>query len=300
MTDSPEPPPTATQPPRFQFGLRTLLLVTLGFAVFCGIWTGLPRTLAVLITVAGLVALGLWYRPTRIVATLVGFPLLFLMCLLPAIPGAGHAARRAQCTNNLKQISLALLNYEAAYGCFPPAYIADERGRPMHSWRVLILPYMEQQPLYDKYDLNEAWDGPNNRKLAKDIPSVYGCPSDANRSNVSTFTNYVAVVGPQTAWPGAKPVKIADITDGTSRTILVVEVANSGIHWMEPRDLDFTQMIHAVNPKAGRGISSEHAGGANVALVDGSVHFLSEDLPSESLRALLTRAGAEAVDPESP
>ena len=297
MTDFPETPPDATQPPPFQFSLRTLLLVTLGVAVLCGIWTGLPVPLAMLATGFGLVAIGLCFRATRDVAIPLGLALLFLMCLVPVRSGTGRAAPRAICANNLKQIALALHNYHTVYGCFPPAYVADEQGRPMHSWRVLILPFLEREPLYEKYDFSEPWDGPNNSKLAGQIPSVFTCPSDARRSKVSTYTNYVAVVGPETAWPGAQPVKIPDILDGTSRTILVVEVAGPGVQWMEPRDLDFTQMLHIVNPKSGAGISSEHAGGANVALVDGSVYFLDEQLPPEKLRALLTRAGGEAADP---
>jgi prepilin-type processing-associated H-X9-DG protein len=201
-----------------------------------------------------------------------------------------------QCRNNLKQIIIALYDYHDAYGSFPPAYIADKNGRPMHSWRVLILPFLEQKPLYDLYDLNEPWDGPNNRKLADVCVSIFNCPAD--NEEPSTMTSYLAVVGPNTAWPGSQPTCIMDFTDGTSNTLLLVEVANSGIHWMEPRDLHVLQMAPTVNPAAGQGVSSLHPGGANAAFADGSVRFLPDNTSPEQLRAMLTRSGGESVELE--
>ena len=87
------------------------------------------------------------------------------------------------------------------YGCFPPAYIADQDGRPMHSWRVLLLPFPDQPALYDAYNFSEPWNGPNNRKLADQIGRIYlrsGLDSDQ-----AGTTSFVAVVGSETAWPGA-------------------------------------------------------------------------------------------------
>src|SRR4051812_10595310 len=78
-----------------------------------------------------------------------------------------------QCLGHLKEIGIALHNYHADYGVFPPAYVADASGRPLHSWRVLILPYLEQKPLYNRYNFSEPWDGPNNRRLASQMPGVY-------------------------------------------------------------------------------------------------------------------------------
>ena len=107
-----------------------------------------------------------------------------------------------QCSNHLKQIGLALQNYHDAYGSFPPAYMADADGKPIHSWRVLILPYLEQKALYDKYSFDEPWDGPNNSQLHEAAISAYICPSRPGNSR--TDTSFVAVVGAQTAWPGEK------------------------------------------------------------------------------------------------
>ena len=116
--------------------------------------------------------------------------------LLPAVQAAREAARRTQCINNLKQIQLAILNYESANGHMPPAYTVDENGNPMHSWRVLILPYMEEVGVYDRYDLSEPWDSPANLALTQSyIPPQYQCPSNA--PGMSTNTDYLAVEGPQ-------------------------------------------------------------------------------------------------------
>ena len=166
----------------------------------------------------------------------------------------------------------------------------------MHSWRVLILPYLERQDLYDAYRFDEPWDGPNNRKLAKEIIDVYCCPSDAPGS--PTNTSYVAVVGPETAWPGSVATKLADFKDGVSKTLLIVEMKNSGIHWMEPRDLDLSQMAQMINAKSGRGPSSNHPGGMNVVFADRSTRFLREDISPATLRALITINGGEKVRDE--
>ena len=218
---------------------------------------------------------------------------------LPAVRSARPAARRSQCKNNLKQIGLALHTYHDKYDCFPPAYIADSNGRPMHSWRVLLLPYLDQEIHYAQYRFDEPWNGPNNSKLADKILHVYNCPGENNAAgrSIATLTSYVAVVGPETAWPGSRSTAIGDIKDGTSTTLMIVEVANSGIHWMEPRDLHVEQMAPTINAKSGQGISSRHQAGAQALLADGSVRFISEKLTAESIQALLTaHAGDENPD----
>jgi type II secretory pathway pseudopilin PulG len=233
---------------------------------------------------------------------------LCLMCvltclLLPAVQSAREAARRSQCQNNLKQIALALLYYEQANGCFPPAYVADKNGRPMHSWRVLILPYMEELYLYKTYDFTEPWDGLKNKKLLANRPMGYVCPSDPNAySPGSTQTSYVAVVGRNAAWPGAKTRKLGsvDFPGGVTNTIMVVEVANSGIHWTEPRDLSLDALAAAgakspaltVSSNHGHGedffFTYDHPCGANAAMADGSVHYLSPgSLSTENLLKIL-------------
>jgi prepilin-type processing-associated H-X9-DG protein len=196
--------------------------------------------------------------------------------LLPAVQAAREAGRRAVCVNNMKQISLALQNYENAYGQFPPAYTTDQNGKPLHSWRTLILPYLNGDPIYRQLKLDEPWDSPHNLAVAKSFsPRVFRCPTDVN--GPPDETSYVMVVGPDTISDGPTGRKAADVTDGTSNTILIVEQANSGIAWNEPRDLDAATMSYTINDQRGAtAISSNHPGGANVGFVDGSVQFLSD------------------------
>ena len=214
-----------------------------------------------------------------------------------AVQQAREAARKSQCKNNLKQIGLALLTYHDSYGCFPPPYITDEEGRPLHSWRVLIRPYLDASPFYNSYRFDEPWDGTNNSPLIARERGLacFRCPSE-NHDDIFT-TDYLAVVGPDTAWNVERPVSKADMTDGPSNTLLIVEVVGSGIHWAEPRDLTLDQMAPTVNAKLGLGISSRHAGGAYGLMADGSVVFLSHKLSAATIRGLLTIDGGENVSP---
>ncbi len=214
---------------------------------------------------------------------------------LPNIDRVRGHSPRPHCTNNLKQISLALQMYHDTHGTFPPAYIADEDGRPMHSWRVLILPYIEENQLYDQYDFDEPWNGSNNRRLADQMPDVFACPSAGHTRR--TVTDYMVVVGDNTIFPHERTSKHADILDGSPFTITVVEVAGSTTNWMEPKDLNFDTLWLVVNARDdGSSISSNHSGGALVAMADGSVHWLPDSIPPKTLRRLLDRRDGDPVD----
>jgi prepilin-type processing-associated H-X9-DG protein len=227
--------------------------------------------------------------PSRyLLEILAGMVVLFLAIafFLPAV-GSRPASFRTVCKNNLKQLALALHNYHDAYGCFPPAYIADKQGRPMHSWRTLLLPYLEFKPIYKDYRFDEPWNGPHNRELAALKLNLFQCPETKHSDSE---TNYLVVVGPNTVFPGSKCVKISEISGGTTQTILLVEVQNSGIQWSEPRDLSYVDAIRGINPKDGIGISSRHKGeGAQIVFADGSVRFLSNNFPADNFPALLDR-----------
>jgi len=216
----------------------------------------------------------------------IGFFILLLLMLGPVQTGPYTGARRTECKNHLKQIALALHNYHDEYGCFPPAYVADKRGRPMHSWRVLLLPFLELKPLYEKYRFDEPWDGPHNRELASQQLNIFRCPAD---EGPGTNTSYLVVVGPKTIFPGTKTVKIPEITSGTANTVLLVEVVNSGIKWSEPRDLSFREALRGINPVPAFGISSHHESGAQIAFADGSVRFFPNDTPPDDLQSFLDR-----------
>jgi prepilin-type processing-associated H-X9-DG protein len=230
----------------------------------------------------------------------VGSGIIVGALIAPLVSPSPEPSRRSQCRNNLKQIGLALHNYHDVHGCFPPAYVTDAAGRPLYGWRVLILPYIEQKPLYDQFCLDEPWDSLNNLTLSQTPIDEFGCPSDESwrTKGAAATTNYLAVVGSGTMWPGNTSRCFADVADGTSNTIAVVEVLNSGVHWAEPRDLHADQMAPNVNPEVGQGISSGHPGGANVAFVDGHVSYLPSDIPPETIRAMRSIAGGEEVSPD--
>ena len=285
--------PHETAPPeRFQFRIRDLLLVMLLVALAAGALVQQSGLLLLLFLGLGIYCLWLWrrvFRPVRLIHVLgvLGLFAMLIVLLFPAISTPRSVGRRVSCGNNLKQIVLALHDYHDIYGSLPPTYIADKNGRPMHSWRVLILPFIEQKPLYAKYRFDEPWDGPNNSKLAATIMKAYSCPAEHSQkgSAASLETDYVAIVGDHTAWQGEKALDFTAFQDGTSKVLMVVEVHHSGIHWMEPRDLHVSQMAPTINPKHGQGISSAHPGGAQVGLADGAIRFLPDETPQDVLRS---------------
>jgi hypothetical protein len=186
---------------------------------------------------------------------------------------------------------LAVANYVSKNKHFPPAFLTDEHGKAMHSWRILILPYIEQNELYKEYSFKEPWDGPNNRKLAARMPPVFALHGEEYLGN--TTTNYLAVVGPATIWQGSKGVPVDAVSDGLSQTILIVENKGAQIHWMEPRDLSFAQMDYTLNSP--RGISSRYLDPA-VTMADGSVYRLTCKVEPATLRAMLTINGGEKME----
>lgn len=213
--------------------------------------------------------------------------------LLPAIQAAREAARRTQDQNNMRQVSMALTIYADLHGTLPPAYTVDADGKPLHSWRTLILPQLEQQGLYEQIKLDEPWDSPHNSQFHGTVLAVYKNPSDPS-GPASPYANYVVVVGDQTAFPGDKPYKMSDMLskDGGSNTILMLEVENMDIHWMEPRDLKFDEMDFNIGAPGGVGGFS---GGAHAVFGDMTIRFLGNDLDPESLKGALTPEGGEAV-----
>jgi hypothetical protein len=228
--------------------------------------------------------------------------LLTIWVNLPASGVAREAKPRSQCNNNLKQIMLAMHNYCDKYGRFPPAYTVDRTGRPVHTWRVLLLPFLGQGRLYQRLRLDEPYDSPHNQAVfdsiqaghdgVRSMPRVFRCPVDKENR---TDTNYVMIVGPRTISNGSNSVGFKDITDGTSNTIAVVETYGLGIRWYEPRDLRADEMSFRINDPEHYSIASRHPGGANVAVADVSVRFLPEDADPRALEATTTISGGEDV-----
>jgi hypothetical protein len=215
--------------------------------------------------------------------------------LYPRVQAAREAAYQTSCRGRLGKLELALQNYHEVHGSFPPAYIADENGKPLHSWRVLILPYLDDGKEHAQYRFDEPWNSPHNLKIEQSAATHFRCPSRTSQ-HLAPTTDYVLIVGKDTAFPGAGTTKLEDIQDGAENTILVAEINNSDIHWMEPRDLDAETMSFLVNDPAKPSISAPHPLGPAVVFADRIRSYrLSPSTSSNTLKALTTIAGHEPV-----
>jgi hypothetical protein len=207
---------------------------------------------------------------------------------LPAIRAVMDSARRVQCVSNLKQIALAMHNYVSANNRFPRAASLNDNGKPLLSWRVAILPYLDNQELYNKFNLDEPWDSTHNKALIKEMPSVYVCPE---RVKTEPFTtNYQVIVGNNALFERDQDVGVADVTDGTSNTFMVIEAKNA-VPWTKPDDLTFD--LAAAPSLCGAG--SSHPGGFSAAMGDGSVRFIPDKVDLKKFRFMITRNQGEVV-----
>jgi hypothetical protein len=210
--------------------------------------------------------------------------------LLPAVQAAREAARRTQSMNNLRQISLAVLNHESARKDFPAQCIANAQGKPLLSWRVRILLYIddeETQKLYHEFHLDEPWDSQHNKALLDRMPAVYQNPN----LPPSTNTNFLAPVGVDSILGGKKGTRIKDIKDDLSNTILVLEAdADRAVPWTKPEDYE----VDATNPLAGLG-HLRPSGTFGVAMGDGSVRTITNEIDPEVFLLLLKKADGQAV-----
>lgn len=211
--------------------------------------------------------------------------------MMPAIQAARQAALANVSRNNLKQIALALLNYHDTYNAFPPAVKLGKDGKTPHSWRVAILPYIEEQALYNQYKFDEPWDSENNKKVAATIPAVYRSPTATNGANCTSYVALTHADGIFNTVPAAKGVKLTQIKDGTSNTIAIVE-ANAEIPWTKPEDLAL------VDGQPLPPLGMPGAASFTVAFCDGSVQQLTTKLTDE-FRKLITMGDGNTVDVDS-
>jgi prepilin-type processing-associated H-X9-DG protein len=188
--------------------------------------------------------------------------------------------------NNLKQIALAFHNFHDANNALPRD-ITDKNGKPLLSWRVAILPYIEQDNLYKQFKLDEPWDSENNKALAETIIKVYTAPRGKAEKG-STF--YQSFAGDGAIMSG-KALKFPNILDGTSNTFMVVE-AGEAVPWSKPADVAFDAKKPL--PKLG-GVFD---GNFNVAMCDGSVRFVKKGVKDEMLKKYITTAGGEVPGPK--
>jgi prepilin-type processing-associated H-X9-DG protein len=160
----------------------------------------------------------------------------------------------------------------------------------LHSWRTLILPYLEHKDTYVQTHLSEPWNSPANAAIFNVRLSFYRCTSQYNAT--TTETSYVLITGPKAVFHGDRPARLSEITHGPSNTILAVELASSGIAWAEPKDLTEDEFLDGWKS---RKLASAHEGGMNVLMADGSVRFLSDKTDAATLRRLIEKADGKPL-----
>jgi hypothetical protein len=199
-----------------------------------------------------------------------------------------QSAWRSQSMNNMKQIALAMHMYIDTNKTVPPAFKADTEGKPLLSWRVLILPYIGQDSLYRRFKLDEPWESEQNKKLLDKMPALY----KSHGSNTGgAKTNYLGVRGEKAFFTGKNGIKMSDIKDGTSNTIMVVETADEkAVPWTKPDDFECDEQDPI------KGLVGLQSDGFLAALADGSVRLISAAIDKETLQALFTRNGGEVID----
>lgn len=201
--------------------------------------------------------------------------------VVPPITRSYDRLRRRRTMEHMKEIGLAMHNYHDAYKHFPPAALRDKQNRPLLSWRVLLLPYLDPK-LYKEFDLDEAWDGPHNKKLIGRMPPMYRSP--ASRITKPGYTTCLVAVGPNTLFSKPEGMTIKEVTDGTSATIMTLDANDdAAVIWTKPDDWEF-------DPKRPwRNLIGHHADGFVCGLADGAALFLGKERTSDkTLKALMT------------
>jgi hypothetical protein len=199
--------------------------------------------------------------------------------VVPVVATARSEAQRAQSEGHLKMLAIAIHHYHDEWGQFPPAVVKDAQGKPLYSGRVLLLPYLEQQSLYDAWNLSQPWDSPQNLPLARTTLEYFHDPS-AGKGRLSQ-TDYLFITGRGTIFEDGPPIHLYDVTDGSSNTIMMVEVKQSGISWAEPRDLNVSKLTSL--PPGNR------PSGNLVAFADGHTNLIPPGVSLPDLQAATTR-----------
>ncbi len=247
-------------------------------------------------------------RPVGVLIA-AGVVLTMLICIVAAVIrfGGGSVSRLADARmqnasiKNLEKIAVALNAYAADHGTYPPAVLRDQAGSPLHSWRVLILPYLGEQEMYDLFDLSKPWDHETNLQASFIMPDVYRHPSD-NQSGPGV-SGYYLITGPGTLFPASGPLSPQDISDNSSQTILAVAATpplrTTMGAWAEPIDLDYSKMRGVVNGTEGVEPGGHLASGVTMVTVDGRGHFLENGFPAATFNALVTPKGNEPLSDDT-
>jgi hypothetical protein len=288
------PPATRTS----RAAIASFVLSLLGFCF--SLFTGIPAVICGIVAlinigasngrlrgkgfaIAGIVIAGLQ-------VVLIPFMGILVALLLPAVQMARESSQRIDSKNRMRNIAVAMHNFDSARNGLPPVS-ADLQGKaPTLSWRVYLLPYVEEAFVYDRFDMQKPWDSPENLALVKPMPWAYQTARDDLDPGE---TNYLVVTGPGTIFPANTPGRRSwdNIKDGVTKTIMLVEVnVDEAAIWSEPKDWQFDPN----NPM--RGLGEYRYGGFIAVMADGSSHFIDDDVDLEVLSALFTANGGESVD----
>jgi hypothetical protein len=319
--------PRRRRGPQTKTSVLAIVSLVLGILSICfTVITGLPAVLLGVIALIVIAGGGGRVRGTGLAIAGVVLGLLGSLLLIPEVLSVRSAASRAQSANNLKQLAIAMHNFNDSTGQLPPAVVYDRDGKPLYSWRVLLLPYIEQNQLYTEFHLDEPWDSPHNKPLLARMPKTYAPPGSPPREPYATYYQVFDGTGaafdsdkakglkpfnpgglagpggfgvpfPGAAGPPAGPslmqgANVSRIpntfTDGTSNTILIAE-AGDPVPWSAPGDLHFDP--NGPLPKLG----GPSGGNFTVALGDGSTRYISRSISQTTLRAAITANGGEVL-----
>jgi len=199
------------------------------------------------------------------------------------------ARLRAKSLTNLKMIALALHNYESVHGSFP-RNVHDDKGKAILSWRVQLLPFLENNKLSEQFRTDEPWDGKNNKALLDKMPDVFASPRVTVKAK--GYTVYQGFTGDGAFFGSNRPLGIQHIADGTSNTLFAVE-ATSAVPWTKPADVPFDPKKDL--PDFGKAFDGKPLG----AMLDGSVRVLdTKTISMGTMKAAVTIAGGEVMGPD--
>jgi type II secretory pathway pseudopilin PulG len=228
---------------------------------------------------------GFAFRDVLVVLAVLG---MLAVLLLPSRRRVGETAFRANCMNNLKQIWLALRTYHDDQGSFPPPYTVDPAGRRLHSWRTLLLPYLERNDLYGKIDLSRPWNDPVNLPVGQDRFHPYRCPS---RKGDKSRTGYLVVVASDGVFRWGETTTRDQIRDDLNHTLMVIEVDEARtVPWMEPSDLD-EQTLLALTKSS----SAPHFGKLQFLAADGVIQAMDRMELAAQARSLVSINGHDGA-----
>ncbi len=228
------------------------------------------------------------------VVGVIAFSVMAIYFLWPTLTGLKARRDKVASLNNLQRIATALNEYAAVHGTYPPPVVFDAAGKPMYSWRVLILDQLGESTVAGRFRYDLPWDAPENVQALTLCPQVYIDPGATSRQTGSE-SNYVLLTGTNTVFPASGPLSPREISDGRENTVLIVETKNNMVEWTKPWDIDIAKLNTKIGASGPNSIGGNHAGGAAVVFVDGSLGWLPEDISPALLHGLITPDGGEPI-----